>query len=345
MEKLPIVICWYQFPLCVCHEPQGESFQLITILCLISSLSRIKRYRQEKAIGSREEKKIIREGNGEKLRKMQQRNSEERWRTRSVCVCDQEEEKSHFEKFIEADFYDEWSCVGFDSRGSKGDMCHGGRQRLFKACQLGSILSHSYLVCLDRHSTKGERRKRQHGHNWHVEWMAQNYSGQWRFILPFLDCQRLQGADCHSVTQSYCGGFAVVFHTVFKIKWKISQWTWTGPPVCCAVADVFKWLLLRQKRLKHITLWQPMDGWCCAKGGKGELCWDVCMENEFVWWHCSESSTNSLTWTSCKTHIHIYTWRMFTYTSEALCLQGVLRGPYRNTLEKRKLLFKTQTKQ
>lgn len=84
-------------------------------------------------------------------------------------MCAQEEEKSHFEKFIEADFHDEWSCVGFDSRGSKGAMCHGDRQRLFKACQPGSILSHSYLVCLDRHSTKLEWRKRQHGHNWHVE--------------------------------------------------------------------------------------------------------------------------------------------------------------------------------
>ena len=60
-------------------------------------------------------------------------------------------------------------CVGFDGGGSKGAVCQQGRQRLFKACQLGSILSHSYLVCLDRHGTKGEWRKRQRGHNWHAE--------------------------------------------------------------------------------------------------------------------------------------------------------------------------------
>lgn len=46
------------------------------------------------------------------------------------------------------------SCVGLDGRGSKGAMCHRGRQRLFKACQPGNILTHSYLVCLDRHCTK-----------------------------------------------------------------------------------------------------------------------------------------------------------------------------------------------
>lgn len=46
-----------------------------------------------------------------------------------------------------------------------------GRQRLFKACQPGSILSHSYLVCLDRHSTKGEGRKRQQGTTgMRIEW-------------------------------------------------------------------------------------------------------------------------------------------------------------------------------
>lgn len=31
---------------------------------------------------------------------MQQSNGEERWRTRSVCLCDQEEEKSHFESSL-----------------------------------------------------------------------------------------------------------------------------------------------------------------------------------------------------------------------------------------------------
>lgn len=50
----------------------------------------------------------------------------------------------------------------------KGAMCHFGRQHLFKACQPDSILSHSYLVCLDRHSTKGIGSKGQHGPNRHV---------------------------------------------------------------------------------------------------------------------------------------------------------------------------------
>lgn len=61
------------------------------------------------------------------------------------------------------------SSVGLDGRGSKGAMCHQGRQCLFKACQPGNILSHSYLVCLDRHGTKREERQRQHRHNWYVD--------------------------------------------------------------------------------------------------------------------------------------------------------------------------------
>lgn len=100
--------------------------------------------------------------------------------------------------------------VAFDGRGSKAAMCQRGRQRLFNACQLASILSHSYLVCLDRHSTKAERRKRQHGHNWHADWAALNYSGQWRSMLPFVRCQRLRGANRHSITTSFCELFAVV---------------------------------------------------------------------------------------------------------------------------------------
>lgn len=85
MKKLAIVICWSKFPLCICYKPQGESFPLITVLCLISSLNRIKRYRQEKAIGSRGEKN----NQGRKWRKiakMQQSNWEESWRTRSVSL-------------------------------------------------------------------------------------------------------------------------------------------------------------------------------------------------------------------------------------------------------------------
>lgn len=86
-----------------------------------------------------------------------------------VCVFKTKEKKGNFEKFIEAGFYDEWSCVGLDSRGSKGAMCQGGRQHLFKACQTDSILSHSYLVLLDRRSITAEGRKGQHRHNWNAE--------------------------------------------------------------------------------------------------------------------------------------------------------------------------------
>lgn len=172
MEKLPIIICSYQFPLCVCYEPQGESFQLITLLFQMLSLSQIKRHRQEKPIRSKEGKKQIWVGRGEILQKCNgalERREGEQW----LCVF--KNKKSNLEKFIEAGFYDKWSCVGLDGKRSKGAMCHRFRRRLFKACQHSSFLSHSYLVCLDRHSTKGEQRKRHHGHNWHVERMALHY--------------------------------------------------------------------------------------------------------------------------------------------------------------------------
>lgn len=157
-EKLPIVIYRYPFPLSVYQQLRGESFQLITVLFQMSSLSQIKRCRQQKPMGSKTRTK----------NQMQQSAGEESGNEECVCVR-KRKKKSDFEKLIEAGFYDKWSCVGLDGRGSKGAVCHGGRQRLFKACQPGSILSHSYLVCLDRHGTKGEGRKSQHGLNWHVE--------------------------------------------------------------------------------------------------------------------------------------------------------------------------------
>lgn len=109
-------------------------------------------------MGSKEEGKKTPGRKWRNIAKMQQ-SVGERARTRAVCV--EEEKKGHFEKFIEAGFYDEWGCVGLDGEGSKAAMCQGGRQRLFEACQRRSFLSHSYLVWLDRHSTKGEQRKRQ----------------------------------------------------------------------------------------------------------------------------------------------------------------------------------------
>lgn len=50
--------------LCVYHEPPGESFCLITILCLMSSLSQIKSPRQEKPMGSKAEEEGGTQGDG-----------------------------------------------------------------------------------------------------------------------------------------------------------------------------------------------------------------------------------------------------------------------------------------
>lgn len=121
-------------------------------------------------------------------------------------------------------------CVGLDGGGSKGAMCHRGRQRLFKACQPGNTLSHSYLVCLDRHSAKVERRLRRRRHSWHVDWMALNYSGQWRFMLPFLGCQSVRGADCYSIAESFSRDDLQLSVIQFlRLSWagsaQNSQWT------------------------------------------------------------------------------------------------------------------------
>ena len=122
------------------------------------------------------EEKMNLKRKGRNMVKMQQSTLERREENEdSVCL---RRKKSNFEKFIEAGFYDKWSCVGLDGQRSKGAICRGGRQRLCKACQPSSFLSHSYLVCLDRHNIKGEQRKRQHWHNWHVERTALHYSGQ-----------------------------------------------------------------------------------------------------------------------------------------------------------------------
>lgn len=54
-EKLPIVICRYQFFSLRLARAAGGSFRLINILCLMSSLSQIKRRRQAKPTGSKVE--------------------------------------------------------------------------------------------------------------------------------------------------------------------------------------------------------------------------------------------------------------------------------------------------
>lgn len=160
----------------LCLELQGESFQLITLQCQMSSLSQIKRVRQGNQQGAeRREQRGGKDSAKEREKyceNVTEHSGEDRGR-----VCSRRK-KSNFEKFIEAGFYDKWSCVGLDGRQSKGAVCRGGRQRLFKSCQLSSFLSHSYLVCLDRHNIKVEQRKRQHGHNWHVDRAALHYSGQ-----------------------------------------------------------------------------------------------------------------------------------------------------------------------
>lgn len=85
-----------------------------------------------------------------------------------MCVIEGKK-NTFFVKFIEAVFYEERRCVGLDGRASKGAMCRKGRQRLFKACQPGRILSHSYLVCLDGDGTKGKGSEGWQQHNWHVD--------------------------------------------------------------------------------------------------------------------------------------------------------------------------------
>lgn len=93
----------------------------------------------------------------------------QRGRTRRECLCDQEDGKKKAILKSSARQVFMTGCVGLDGGGSKGAMCHRGRQRLFKACQPGNTLSHSYLVCLDRHSAKVERRLRRRRHSWHVD--------------------------------------------------------------------------------------------------------------------------------------------------------------------------------
>lgn len=189
----------------------------------MSSLSQIKRSRQE-------------ETNRE-----QRRGGKKRWREESAtercregeqgeCLCDQEDGKKKAILKSSARQVFMTGCVGLDGGGSKGAMCHRGRQRLFKACQPGNTLSHSYLVCLDRHSAKVERRLRRRRHSWHVDWMALNYSGQWRFMLPFLGCQSVRGADCYSITESFSRDDLQLSVIQFlRLSWagsaQNSQWT------------------------------------------------------------------------------------------------------------------------
>lgn len=79
-EKLPIVICRYQFFSRRLARAAGGSFRLINILCLMSSLSRIKRRRQAKPTGSKVEEE-----------KEQSSEAEQ-----GVCVIKRETEKMLF---------------------------------------------------------------------------------------------------------------------------------------------------------------------------------------------------------------------------------------------------------
>lgn len=99
---------------------------------------------------------------------MQQSDAE---RENKECAYDQEEEKKQSWK-VHWGLRFLWRALLVLTAGDQRELCvMRGRQRLFKACQPGSILSHSYLVCLDRHSTKGEGRKRQQGTTgMRIEW-------------------------------------------------------------------------------------------------------------------------------------------------------------------------------
>lgn len=73
-------------------------------------------------------------------------------RRNKECVCDREEGEGKKKQFKKSSLRQVFmtSCVGLDGRGSKGAMCHWGKQRLFKARQPANILSQRHLVCLER---------------------------------------------------------------------------------------------------------------------------------------------------------------------------------------------------